>query len=279
MECEICSSKTSLFGSAVLLNKHRIQYFRCDSCGFLQTEEPYWFQEAYCEAIARTDVGLVSRNFMFSEITQTLIRGFFDSNGKFLDYGGGYGLLVRIMRDNGFDFYWHDKWCNNLFAKTFEVSQAGTNAFELLTAFEVFEHLSHPLAELTEMLRFSKNILFSTELLPVQAPPLGQWPYYCLEHGQHVSFYTRSSLHALAKRLDVNLYSDGRLLHLFTEKKISSFAFRLFSLYPMARFLNLFQGRKSLSERDYKEAIKSLNRRSDAGEEGATNESKTARER
>ena len=262
MECKICSSKTSLFGSAVLLNKHRIQYFRCNLCGFLQTEEPYWFQEAYCEVISRTDVGLVSRNLMFSQITQTLISVFFDSDGKFLDYGGGYGLLVRMMRDQGFEFYWHDKWCDNLFAKAFEASEAGTETFELLTAFEVFEHLSHPLDELKEMLRFSKNVLFSTELLPVQAPPLGEWPYYCLEHGQHVSFYTVSSLLALAKRLDVNLYSNGSSLHLFTKKKISSFFFRLFSLYPMARVLNCFQWRKSLLKRDYEEAVKALNERS-----------------
>jgi hypothetical protein len=263
MECKICSSKTSLFGSAVLLNKHRIQYFRCNSCGFLQTEEPYWFQESYSEVIARTDVGLVSRNLMFSQVTQTLISVFFDSNGKFLDYGGGYGLLVRLMRDQGFDFYWHDKWCDNLFARAFEASNAGTETFELLTAFEVFEHLSHPLGELTEMLRFSKNVLFSTELLPVHAPPLGKWPYYCLEHGQHVSFYTVSSLSALAKRLDVDLYSNGSSLHLFTKKKISPFFFRLFSLYPMARVLSCFQWRKSLLKRDYEEAVKALTVRSE----------------
>jgi len=268
MECKICSSKTSLFGSAVLLNKHRVLYFRCDACGFLQTEEPYWFQEAYCEVIARTDVGLVSRNLAFSQVTQSLISVFFDSGGKFLDYGGGYGLLVRMMRDKGFDFYWFDKWCDNLFAKAFEASEAGTGAFELVTAFEVFEHLSHPLDELKEMLRFSKNIFFSTELLPAHAPPLGEWPYYSLEHGQHVSFYTRSSLSALAKRLDVNLYSDGRLLHLFTEKRISSFFFRLVSLYPMARILSCHRRRKSLLERDYEKAIKALNVPSDAIEEG-----------
>lgn len=264
MECKICSCQTSLFGSAVLLNKHRIQYFRCNSCGFLQTEEPYWFQEAYCEVIACTDVGLVSRNLTFSQVTQALIHVFFDAEGKFLDYGGGYGLLVRMMRDKGFDFYWHDKWCDNLFARAFEASKAGTETFELLTAFEVFEHLSHPLDELREMLRFSKNVLFSTELLPIHAPPLGEWPYYSLEHGQHVSFYTRSSLSALAKRLGVNLYSDGRTLHLLTEKKISSSLFRLFSFYPMARVLNCFQWRKSLLTRDYEKAVNALNMRSEA---------------
>lgn len=277
MECKICSSKTSIFGSAVLLKKYRIQYFQCDLCGFLQTEEPYWFQEAYGEAIARSDVGLVSRNVAFSEVAQSLISVFFDSAGKFLDYGGGYGLLVRMMRDKGFDYYWYDKWCENLFAKTFEASHAGTQSFELLTAFEVFEHLSHPLDELREMLTFSKNILFSTELLPMHAPSLGEWPYYCLEHGQHVSFYTHSSLLALAKRFDLNLYSDRRLLHMFTEKEIPLFFFRLLSLQPMARFLNFFQRRRSLLQQDYEQAIQSLNKRSDGTEGWSIRQPKTGR--
>jgi hypothetical protein len=137
-----------------------------------------------------------------------------------------------------------------------------------VTAFEVFEHLNHPLEELTSMLRFSKNILFSTELLPAQAPPLGQWPYYCLEHGQHVSFYTSTSLSALARRLNVRLYSNGRSLHLFTEKKIPSIGFRLLAFYPIARCLNFFLWKRSLLERDYRKAVEMLNGRSEARDEG-----------
>ncbi len=50
-------------------------------------------------------------------------------------------MFVRLMRDNGFDFYRSDRQCENLFAKGFEASLDVSPSYELLTAFEVFEHL------------------------------------------------------------------------------------------------------------------------------------------
>jgi hypothetical protein len=44
----------------------------------------------------------------------------FDANNRFIDYGGGYGLFVRLMRDAGFDYYWFDKFCDNVLSKGFE---------------------------------------------------------------------------------------------------------------------------------------------------------------
>jgi len=38
---------------------------------------------------------------------QTLMQQYFDADGAFLDYGGGYGLVVRLMRARRFDFRWH----------------------------------------------------------------------------------------------------------------------------------------------------------------------------
>ncbi|MFM6453388.1 MAG: methyltransferase domain-containing protein, partial [Planktothrix sp.] len=115
MKCKVCDSQSNYFATAQILNKYDINYFQCLNCGFVQTEEPYWLEEAYSNAIAMSDVGLVFRNLMFSDLTSTLIFNFFDHNSKFLDYGAGYGLFVRLMRDKGFNFYGFDKFCKNLF--------------------------------------------------------------------------------------------------------------------------------------------------------------------
>ncbi|MDM9385348.1 hypothetical protein QUB80_32355 [Chlorogloeopsis sp. ULAP01] len=37
-------------------------YYFCEESGLLKTEKPYWLDEAYQEAIADTDTGLVRRN-------------------------------------------------------------------------------------------------------------------------------------------------------------------------------------------------------------------------
>ena len=90
-------------------------------------------------------------------IVLTLVRTFFPERGaRFLDYGGGYGLFVRMMRDRGFDFYRQDIHCENILADQFDLMDlpAGSK-FAMLTAIEVFEHLQDPVAELGYMLQLS----------------------------------------------------------------------------------------------------------------------------
>jgi hypothetical protein len=253
MNCRVCASPASPFGTARLLDKHDVQYFRCPACGFVQTEEPDWLGDAYSEAIARTDLGLAARNRGFSVLTRAIIGAFFKSDGRFLDYGGGYGLFARTMRDLGFDFRLYERQCPNLFAGGFGVELASAGRYELVTAFEVFEHLVNPLEEIERMHRLSDSILFSTLLVPTPAPGLADWWYYGLEHGQHVSLYSLEALRQIARRFRLNLYSDGRALHLLTPKKIPRALFKLVSRYRVARALGFLWKRESLLPRDYLE--------------------------
>jgi glycosyltransferase involved in cell wall biosynthesis/SAM-dependent methyltransferase len=220
MKCKVCESDSHNFGQRKVMGKYDVDYFQCTHCGFVQTEEPYWLDEAYSQPIASSDVGLAFRNLSFSQITQKLLFNFFNHQAKFLDYGGGYGLFVRLMRDAGFDFYWFDQFCKNIFAQNFEIDAIENNQFELVTAFEVFEHLVHPIDELEELLKNCRNILLSTELLPESNPKPGEWWYYVLHEGQHVSLYTAKALSIIATKFNLNFYSNGSSLHLLTEKEL-----------------------------------------------------------
>jgi hypothetical protein len=82
--------------------------------------------------------------------------------------------------------------------------------YEVLTAFEVFEHLNNPLEEIDKMLKYSDSILFSTELFPSTAPKPGHWWYYGLDHGQHIAIYSKKSLEMLAAKRALNLYTNGK---------------------------------------------------------------------
>lgn len=219
VKCKICESDSHHFSTAKLLGKHDVDYFQCSNCGFVQTEESYWLDEAYSEAIAVSDVGLVYRNNMMANIASKLLFNYFDHEAKFLDYGGGYGLFVRLMRDKGFDFYWFDKFCKNIFACGFEFQDNQQNNLELITAFELLEHLTNPVQELKEILNLCPNILFSTELLPKDNPTPDKWWYYTPHEGQHISIFTLKSLEILASNHNLKLYSDGRSLHLLTTKQ------------------------------------------------------------
>jgi hypothetical protein len=250
MKCKICSSNSTSLVEARILGKHTIRYFRCTSCGFIQTEDPFWLEDAYSEVINYTDIGLVDRNVRLGAISSLLLPSILDPEGKFLDYGGGYGLLVRLMRDAGLDFRHYDKYCENLFARGFEADPWDSTRYEAVTAFEVFEHLTDPIEGILEMLAFSDNILFTTELVNASLP-FDTWWYRCPEHGQHISFYTMESLKAVARKLSLRLYSNRKSIHLLTKKRIPNFLFFLLTSHKAAILYHLLFRRKSLLDADY----------------------------
>ena len=221
--CKICTGKLLEIFSGLILQQYNVIYFKCEDCGFIQTEPPYWLKEAYQSAITDLDIGLINRNIQFAEILEKiLLNNSITPNGKFIDYGGGYGMFVRLMRDKGFDFYRQDMHCQNLFARHFDVTGIkDQQSFELLTAFEVFEHLEYPMQEFEKMLSFSDNILFSTELLPDNNPTPTTWWYFAPETGQHISFYTLKSLQILAENYGLHFYSNGSSMHMFAKNKLT----------------------------------------------------------
>jgi hypothetical protein len=257
MICKICKSESSFFAKGKIMGKYEISYFKCNNCGFIQTEDPHWLTESYSEAINRTDIGYVGRNLVLSKATARLINTFFDKNKKFIDYGAGYGLFVRLMRDLGYDFYGSDKYCDSVFAKDFEADE-NYKDYELLTAFEVFEHLENPVSDMEQMTKFSRNIFFSTQLVPADYPKPGDWWYYGLEHGQHIALYSRKSLEILGSKFGLNLYTDNNNFHLFTSKKINSVLFRFNSFYKKFHSFRQFSNSRSLLMKDYDNILKSM---------------------
>jgi hypothetical protein len=251
MQCNICKSDSLPFAKGIVLDKYDIQYYLCGHCGFIQTESPYWLEEAYLSPIATSDIGLIGRNIKLASLCSALIPISYDPSASFLDYGGGNGMLVRMMRDRGFEFYWHDKYALNQFAKGFEVSQE--MKFSLVTAFEVFEHLPRPLDSIADMFRYSDTLIFSTRLLPSWNITPNTWWYFSLDTGQHVSLYSKESLRLIAKEFNVKLSSNGISLHVFSPKTIPDVFLKALSFPPFASVLSVLLnvGRRSLLEQDY----------------------------
>ncbi|SVD71223.1 uncharacterized protein METZ01_LOCUS424077, partial [marine metagenome] len=218
--CRICSIPVSEVFSSTLLKKYSVKYFQCSQCGYVQTEAPFWLEEAYITSINNSDTGIMMRSFWHRNIASTLIYFLFNQKGQFLDYGGGYGVFVRLMRDAGFEFYWQDKHTENLFAKGFEFSKSENLSIELLTCFEAFEHFVKPAVELENLLCISRNILLSTEFIPDPAPPPSKWWYYGVEHGQHIGFFRKKTFEYLAKKNNLRFYTNGQNIHLLTEKRL-----------------------------------------------------------
>jgi hypothetical protein len=227
--CPICSGLRRERFRARLLNKYEVRYLFCEACGLLQTEEPYWLEEAYSRTIADTDTGLVSRNLDIARRLASLLYFYFDPKAKYLDFAGGYGLLTRLMRDRGFDFYWYDQYCQNLFARGFEWNDVNGNAASgAVTAFEVLEHVLDPAAFVRNALTQARTstIIFSTLVYEGEPPLPDKWWYYALETGQHISFFRHQTLIKLGEKLGLRLYTNG-WLHALTADTMDQTGFRI----------------------------------------------------
>ncbi|HRE40266.1 MAG TPA: class I SAM-dependent methyltransferase [Ignavibacteria bacterium] len=258
MKCKICDNTTEFFGKGKILEKYEIDYFKCPNCRFIQTENPYWLDEAYKDPINRSDVGYVFRNIRLAKVLNLLIYISFNRKSKFLDYGAGYGLFVRLMRDYGYDFYWDDLYCENIFSKDFEIKDSLNTEFELISAFELFEHLNNPLEEIEKILKYSRNIFISTELYPVSNPSINSWWYFGLEHGQHIALYSKQTFEYIAKKFNLNFYTDGKNIHLLSEKKINRIFFKLLGYYYKIISRKKFKILKPLLDEDHKSVIKKI---------------------
>lgn len=218
MNCKICSQENNACFSGKILNKYDIEYFHCKKCGFLQTQEPYWLDEAYTKTINISDTGYIKRNITLAKKSSILLYSLFGSKGRYLDYAGGYGVFVRLMRDAGFDFYWDDKYAKNLFSVGFEWDK--NRKMDAITSLESFEHFVNPMTEIESFLKISNTIIFTTDTYPEPLPNPKDWWYYGLEHGQHISFYTEKTFNYIAKKLSLNYYKLNSF-HILTDKNIS----------------------------------------------------------
>jgi hypothetical protein len=224
--CRVCGSASPFVFSKRVIG-HDVRYFECAACGYLQTEKPHWLEQAYSSAINNVDTGILWRNNLNRARVIMTLASLQSLGGRVIDHAGGYGILVRLLRDAGVDAQWADKYCENLVARGFE---ADGGRCELLTAFEVFEHLEDPVVELRNMLAMAPAVLLSTELIVAPSTPDPDWWYLGPEHGQHIGFFRHATLQHMAQQLGCHLRSDGRSLHLFSANPVP----RLW--LPMQRF-------------------------------------------
>jgi hypothetical protein len=175
------------------------------------------------------------------------------------------------MRDRGFDFRWADKYASNDYAIGLNATDG--EQFACATAFEVFEHLTDPRAELGALLERAGAVLFSTTLLPYPTPMPGEWWYYALFGGQHIQLDTRDGLVRMGRDVGAELLTTTGYLHLYYRgaPPLSRTMFRLLAKGRVARLANRIRRRPSLQAQDFARFIQEF-------ESGARERSAKARQ-
>ncbi|MEL6608561.1 MAG: class I SAM-dependent methyltransferase [Pseudomonadota bacterium] len=209
-----------------VLGRHRARYFMDDTCKGIWVESPHWLEEAYSDAIALTDTGMLARNAICAKIVGNTLAEADLWQTPVIDAGGGHGIFVRMMRDMGFDFWWSDKFAANIAARGFEARDDAT--YPVATAFEVLEHLPSPPEFLSDLVarHGTETILFSATLFDPDNVPGADWWYWAFETGQHIAFFSRQTLDWMAGEIGMTC------LHL--HKDIYAFTTRSDLTYPSA---------------------------------------------
>lgn len=259
MNCKVCSENVDQLFKNKVLQKYDVQYYFCRSCGFIFTEQPYWLDEAYTDSITSSDTGIIERNLKLSSQLSILIYFYFNKDARFLDLAGGYGILTRLMRDNGFDYYWDDKYSKNMVARGFENETSSKQEYQLLSAFEILEHLENPIKFILSNLEKynSEGLIFST-CLYAGKPPDKSWWYYAFDEGQHIAFFRRGTFEFIANKLNLYFTSINGI-HILSKKKITISRFKKYLLgNNLCRLTNLYLRKKipSLVMADHDKIIK-----------------------
>lgn len=221
--CRCCSAPVSHIFRAPLLG-NPVNYYSCSVCEYVQTETPFWLDKAYSSTINDCDTGIMSRNQANVGLVLATLNALNKIQGSVIDCAGGYGILVRLLRDRGVNAVWSDPYCKNLLAVGFE--HKGESA-DLVTAFEAFEHFIDPMLEAEKLFAIAPNLLISTELIATPAPEQSKWWYYGSNHGQHIGFFRRKTLQIIAKKFNKHLVSNGQNYHLFTDKPLCGMRWHL----------------------------------------------------
>jgi Methyltransferase domain len=200
------------------LGRYSVNFLKCQVCESLQSQSPFWIAESYTAAIAATDTGAMVRNLQCHAAVYA-VAALCRVRGRFLDAGGGAGVLCRLLRDHGFDAHLADKYSDPVFARAFSIpiDECRAGDFALVSAVEVLEHFEDPAGEIDRLFALRPDVIVA--MTQVYRGEGKDWWYLSAQTGQHVFFYSEKCLELLARKHGL-YYLCADWIHVFSAKPL-----------------------------------------------------------
>jgi Methyltransferase domain len=201
-----------------------VYFYRCDSCGFTFTRAlDHWQNQDFAKYIYNDDYVRCDPEYLGARPQGNAAMILHNMGGlkdkiDLLDYGSGLGIMTEILGRNGFG--------SVASFDPYSSIQRPDRQFNMVTCFEVFEHVPDPVALLKDIdgfLSADGALLFSTMCCSQQVIDEGlhNW-WYCAPRNGHISFYTPAALTTLAARFDLRLHSFSDSLHALSRPTIAN---------------------------------------------------------
>jgi Methyltransferase domain len=218
IDCRLCGGKSAHVFSHKVLAKYDVDYFQCGTCDGIQTEAPYWLGEVYTADIQPEDGEYLTRNLNVFRIVQHFLTHLkIKPNPVVLDFGGGLGIVPRLLREQGVNAFNYDTYTKGPFA---DVQWDGSSPDFIVTS-EVFEHLPDPAADIAWIFGHSPEfVLVRTWRYFNQGK---DWDYIGPEHGAHVFFYSDKAMQFIADKYGYTVELPNEVDALFCKKPLSLF--------------------------------------------------------
>lgn len=264
--CRCCGASCEFFSKAKVLSYDGV-YYRCRRCLSVQIDNPTWIVQSHSRAISALDTGLVSRCVSASKIISTFLYFEGKPNSVGIDWGGGTGLLTRLMRDLGYKMSNYDKYSDGYLAEGFQATLEDFNhPTTFITSIECFEHLEDPLTYFWEATKKTEYFFFTTEIIPFPTPDpaASEWWYFLPETGQHITFLSAQGLIIMKEKLEFKNYLRIGTLHVFSRAPIKKrtkniLAIRVFRMLALVLVPIYLSKRYSLILRDQEELRHRMN--------------------
>jgi len=196
--CPLCKTTNS---SKFYKEKFR-EYLRCLSCDFIFVPKMYHLSDA--EEKSRYDTHNNDpndhryRHFLSQLLVPLLEKIQQKSNG--LDFGSGPGPTLSLMLEEcGHSVDLYDKF----YANDISVFE---KKYDFITATEVVEHLSEPMAEISRLIEMLNNQGHLAVMTQILTPQIDFSSWYYKNDPSHIGFFTKKSLSFLASYLNIKVY-------------------------------------------------------------------------
>lgn len=232
VSCPVCANECRVFdvvdfskcceeprGKFLVPTGIPVYYYSCKGCQYCFS--PWisgWTQQEFSERIYNDDYILVDPDYLDArprDNARSLITMFGEHGRRLrhLDYGGGAGVLSRLLNEAGWQSTCYDPFANS------GVALAGLGQFDLITSYEVIEHVPDMdglMQTLSALLAADGIVLFNTLVNDdwiIPGKRLTWW--YASPRNGHISLHSRKSLALMGAKQNFKFVSFTEGNHMY----------------------------------------------------------------